>query len=112
MCHYGNYWFFVKTLVKYNIFATRYKYINNFFITTTFYILQGYLVVCDLCGDSYHAACHQPQITEKLAQSNKWICMNCQEPVELKINQINDFKSFSDKISAASDGESFYWILD
>lgn len=71
-----------------------------------YYILQGYLVVCDLCGDPYHAACHQPHITEKLPQSSKWMCMNCQTPVELKVNQISDFKPFSDKISAGSDGNN------
>ncbi|KAJ8918794.1 hypothetical protein NQ315_011078 [Exocentrus adspersus] len=48
----------------------------------------GYLTVCSVCVEAYHASCHQPRITEKIKPGQKWLCYNCQMPDELKINEI------------------------
>ncbi|KAJ8984992.1 hypothetical protein NQ317_016903 [Molorchus minor] len=59
----------------------------------------GYLTVCSVCADGYHASCHQPRITEKIRNGQKWLCINCQMPDELKINEIqsNIGNSFNQK---------------
>nr|CAH7755326.1 unnamed protein product [Callosobruchus chinensis]CAH7756301.1 unnamed protein product [Callosobruchus chinensis] len=59
----------------------------------------GYLTVCSVCADAYHSSCHQPRITEKIRNGQKWLCCNCQMPDELKINQIqsNIGNTFSHK---------------
>ncbi|KAJ8938886.1 hypothetical protein NQ318_016090 [Aromia moschata] len=59
----------------------------------------GYLTVCSVCADGYHASCHQPRITEKIRNGQKWLCINCQMPDELKINEIqsNIVNSFNQK---------------
>lgn len=52
-----------------------------------------------MCADGYHASCHQPRIGEKIKNGHKWLCINCQMPDELKINEIqsNIGNSFSQK---------------
>ncbi|VEN44266.1 unnamed protein product [Callosobruchus maculatus] len=59
----------------------------------------GYLTVCSVCADAYHSSCHQPRITEKIRNGQKWLCCNCMMPDELKINQIqsNIGNTFSHK---------------
>ncbi|XP_056645491.1 uncharacterized protein LOC130450848 [Diorhabda sublineata] len=58
----------------------------------------GNLTVCSVCADGYHASCHQPRIIEKIRNGQKWLCINCQMPDELKINQIQaNVNSFSRK---------------
>ncbi|XP_023011670.1 L(3)mbt interactor in ovarian somatic cells [Leptinotarsa decemlineata] len=59
----------------------------------------GNLTVCSVCADGYHVGCHQPRIPEKNRNGNKWLCINCQMPDELKINQIQSSigNSFSQK---------------
>ncbi|XP_025837285.1 PHD finger protein 10-like isoform X2 [Agrilus planipennis] len=48
----------------------------------------GSLIVCSICADAYHATCHQPRITEKIRNGMKWLCINCQMPEQLAINDI------------------------
>ncbi|KAG5884304.1 hypothetical protein JTB14_006312 [Gonioctena quinquepunctata] len=69
----------------------------------------GNLTVCSVCADGYHVGCHQPRISEKNRNGNKWLCINCQMPDELKINEIqsNIGNSFSHKTSIdTNDGTS------
>lgn len=47
---------------------------------------QGYLAVCSICADAYHMSCHQPKIIDKLG--SKWLCINCQMPEQLAVNDI------------------------
>ncbi|CAG9863567.1 unnamed protein product [Phyllotreta striolata] len=64
----------------------------------------GNLIVCSVCADGYHASCHQPRITEKIRNGQKWLCTNCHMPDELKINAIqSNINSFSRKSSLVSD---------
>lgn len=41
-----------------------------------------------MCADGYHATCHHPRIPEKMRNGQKWLCINCQMPDELKLNAI------------------------
>ncbi|XP_018579889.1 PHD finger protein 10 isoform X2 [Anoplophora glabripennis] len=68
----------------------------------------GYLTVCSVCADGYHASCHQPRIIEKIKNGQKWLCINCQMPDELKINEIqsNIGNSFSQKINGIDNDNS------
>lgn len=59
--------------------------------------LQGFLTVCSVCADAYHAECHQPRINEKLRNGQKWLCSHCSMPDELKMNEIGN--SFGQKNS-------------
>lgn len=49
---------------------------------------QGHLTVCSICADAYHSGCHQPRILEKVKSGIKWLCINCQMPEELAVNDI------------------------
>lgn len=61
----------------------------------------GNLIVCSVCADGYHAGCHQPRITEKIKNGQRWLCVNCQVTDEMKINDIqsNIGESISHKIT-------------
>lgn len=48
----------------------------------------GNLIVCSVCADGYHAGCHQPRITEKIKNGQRWLCVNCQVTDEMKLNDI------------------------
>ncbi|EFA10101.2 hypothetical protein TcasGA2_TC012280 [Tribolium castaneum] len=66
----------------------------------------GYLTVCAVCADAYHAGCHQPRIHEKFIKPPaKWLCINCEMPEELKINEIqsNISSSFTSKLTNGND---------
>ncbi|KAJ3643563.1 hypothetical protein Zmor_026265 [Zophobas morio] len=65
----------------------------------------GYLTVCAVCADAYHAGCHQPRIPDKVKPSMRWLCINCEMPEELKINQIqsNMSTAFTTKLTSASE---------
>ncbi|XP_044260731.1 uncharacterized protein LOC123008783 [Tribolium madens] len=65
----------------------------------------GNLTVCAVCADAYHAGCHQPRIHEKFKPPAKWLCINCEMPEELKINEIqsNISSSFTSKLINGND---------
>ncbi|RZC34820.1 histone acetyltransferase KAT6A [Asbolus verrucosus] len=65
----------------------------------------GFLAVCAVCADAYHAGCHQPRIPDKIKSNMRWLCINCEMPEELKINEIqsNMSNSFSQKINQCND---------
>ncbi|KAL3269923.1 hypothetical protein HHI36_008980 [Cryptolaemus montrouzieri] len=63
----------------------------------------GSLIVCSVCADAYHAGCHEPHITEKIKNGNKWLCTNCQMPDELEITKIESNMTFSRKPSIVND---------
>ncbi|KRT84808.1 PHD finger motif containing protein [Oryctes borbonicus] len=48
----------------------------------------GYLAVCSICADAYHLGCHQPKIIEKIKPGSRWLCINCQMPEQLVVNDI------------------------
>ncbi|KAI4461363.1 polycomb group protein [Holotrichia oblita] len=48
----------------------------------------GYLAVCSICADAYHMGCHQPKIIDKIKLGSKWLCINCQMPEQLAVNDI------------------------
>ncbi|XP_066145937.1 sterile alpha motif domain-containing protein 1 [Euwallacea fornicatus] len=48
----------------------------------------GNLIVCSVCADGYHASCHQPRITDKIRDGQRWLCVNCHVTDELKLNDI------------------------
>lgn len=44
--------------------------------------------MCSICADAYHTRCHQPRIVDKLKNGSKWLCLHCQMPEQLAINDI------------------------
>ncbi|KAF2882967.1 hypothetical protein ILUMI_23195 [Ignelater luminosus] len=56
----------------------------------------GYLTICSVCADAYHADCHKPRIVEKIKSGAKWLCINCQMPEQLQVAEIHPNVSSSD----------------
>ncbi|CAH0556071.1 unnamed protein product [Brassicogethes aeneus] len=64
----------------------------------------GYLIVCSVCADAYHGSCHQPAVTEKIKNGQRWLCINCQKPDELIISDIGN--PFRRKSNSNDDNDS------
>ncbi|XP_045473865.1 uncharacterized protein LOC123680144 [Harmonia axyridis] len=68
----------------------------------------GALIVCYVCADAYHASCHQPHISDKVKNGNKWLCFNCQLPEELEISKIQSNMSFTTCKSSTINNDDAY----
>lgn len=75
---------------------------------------QGCLTICAVCADAYHSGCHEPRIPEKTKPPTRWLCINCEMPEELKINEIqsNMSNSFSQKLTNGNGNRDFYVLAD
>jgi hypothetical protein len=74
----------------------------------------GCLTICAVCADAYHSGCHEPRIPEKTKPPTRWLCINCEMPEELKINEIqsNMSNSFSQKLTNGNGNRDFYVLAD
>ncbi|XP_050310473.1 uncharacterized protein LOC126746321 [Anthonomus grandis grandis] len=63
----------------------------------------GNLIVCSVCADGYHPGCHQPRVTEKIKNGQRWLCFNCQVTDKMKPKDIHIGESIGHEIKLSDE---------